>query len=65
MSSNLSTLSPPPKTPNPVGTSYKEALLNKERDLNQSYRQIEEIQMADAENLDEPITLSKEDKGRI
>ncbi|KAH0636157.1 hypothetical protein KY290_036582 [Solanum tuberosum] len=65
MNNNLSTVSPLPKPPDPPGTSFKEVLLNKERDLNQSYGQMEKIHIIDAEQPGGPIILSEEDKKRI
>ncbi|KAH0734298.1 hypothetical protein KY285_010005 [Solanum tuberosum] len=65
MTTNMCVVSPPPKPPDPPELSFKEALINKEKDLNLSYNHGDDIQMFEKEQEDGPIILSEGDKQRI
>ncbi|KAG5605847.1 hypothetical protein H5410_027339 [Solanum commersonii] len=49
----------------PPKASFKDVLLNRERDLNESYLQSEDTNMSKEEHDRWPIILSEEDKQRI
>ncbi|KAH0669596.1 hypothetical protein KY285_023756 [Solanum tuberosum] len=55
----------PPDPCDPPKASFKDILLNRERDLDESYLQSEDTNMSEEEHDMWPIILSKEDKQRI
>ncbi|KAH0716625.1 hypothetical protein KY290_012901 [Solanum tuberosum] len=65
MTTNMCTVIPPPKPPDPLKITFEEALLNKDRDLNLSCNHEGETPMCEDMQDAGPIFLSEDDKQRI